>query len=239
MENYTFDLKEYRKKIVHRRTMPISIIALFIILLIGLAFFLIPKKYSTSKFYFVEINSFLNYSSASELSSEIQSRGGAGFIYYDGSYHVLACYYPTKSEAEAVVENLSTDYSARIYTLETKKFTKSNSFSKEENLAIEKMINKNIETINSLYASILKIDKGEISLSSFKVYMQDTISNYESSLKEFKNFQSLVNYSKYLNKISDSLNSTLSAIESNENYKLKYNLIDIVVNHSKFLSYLN
>ncbi len=239
MDKYNFDLNDYKKRIGIKRSIPISIIIIFIILLVGVAYYF-RNTTSTNKFYFVEVSSFLNYSQASVLASEIQSKGGAGYIYYDGTYHVLVFYYAIKNDAKMVAENLSNSYAAsRVYTLETKKFTNISNFTKEENSMIKDMINYNITTINSLYKAIISYDKEEISSSAFNVYLHDIASNYNSKLKEFNVYQNLQNYSKYLNKINDTFSSIISANEEGNSAKIKYHLIEIVISHSKFLSYIN
>ena len=121
MQEYQFNYKEYNKKIYRSSGGgSIAVMVFVIIVLIGLAFFLTKQniKHKKNEFYFVEINKCLTYKDASDLSIEIQSRAGAGYVFFDGSYHVLANFYLNKADAESVCENLKPDYpTCKVFSL--------------------------------------------------------------------------------------------------------------------------
>ena len=69
-----------------------------------------PKHTKTCEIYFLEIDSFQSYQSALNLSKEINANGGAGYIYYDGNYHVFANFYSKIEDAKSVLENVLEDF---------------------------------------------------------------------------------------------------------------------------------
>ena len=88
--NYSYNSSYYVNK--NKKQVSITILIFLIIILLAVAVFLIEKKEKKTYFYFLQANEFLNYKDASNLAYELQSKQGAGYIYYDGSYHVIISY---------------------------------------------------------------------------------------------------------------------------------------------------
>ncbi len=236
MEDYTFDFNEYRNRVKIKRGFPFVLIIGIVIALLILAVFIRQTNNQSTTFYFVETNTCLNYSNANSLALEIQSKGGAGYIYYDGTYHVLVSFYSSEEEAKSVVNNIIGEYSsARVLKIEANKFKNISSLSKDENKKLEDMVKKNLTTISSLQDAIIRLDKDEISLSSFNVILSDISSSFSRGVDEFNNYSTLKSYNKYLVKMEENLESLINASSENNNSKIKYYMIKIVINNINFL----
>ena len=242
MQNYEFDYNQYKMKINKKNKYSICVMSFLILILLGVAFFVYPKDHRTTEFYFVEIRSFVTYNEANNLATTIQSMGGAGYVYYDGYYHVLAAYYPNEKDAKKVCENLKSEYdSAEVYTLTTDKFLKSNSLTTQENNTITEMINTNLTLIEQLYSNIIAYDTSSINESQLLINLEnlktDYKNKYDNYLSYFKQNDKFSKSIKYLNKILNSTENFKSICSDQQiSYKIKYELIKIVINHSSFLA---
>ena len=221
-------------------TTPICVLVVMVILLAGVAFYFLQHTTRVDEFYFVQVGEFMNYSSAQKLSEEIQKKQAAGYIHFDGRYHVFASFYPLKEDAEKVVESLKGDYpNSTIYILEATKFKNKANLKKEENSAIQESLKENLIAINGLYNQTMSFDKAEINEKRLSLNVQEILSDYKKNLENFKN--SLKNHTKfeifngYLTKISISLNDCIDHANKSESAFIKYEIIKMVVNHSAFL----
>ena len=220
MQEYQFNSKEYNKKIYNRTNNgSFAVIIFFIIILVGAAFLLIKQnKPSKNEFYFVEINQFLTYKEASSLSEEIQSKSGAGYIFFNGKYHVFANFYLSKADAESVSENLKQQYpNCKVYTLSYNKFSKNKKLSSTENSACKKLYEVGQTSIEQLYNNIYQYDTSQINENQLKANfcsIADNLSELYFSLGSLKN-------------ITD---------ETDFNFKMRYELIKFVVNFTNTIS---
>ncbi len=236
--SYNFDQKEYREKINKKSSFPATILIFLIIILLGAAFFLQNKKEDYIYFHFVEVQNFLNYSEANKLSNEIQSRNGAGFIYYDGTYHVLANFYLNKSDASSVAENLSSEYPhAKVFTIKNKqyRFYRQNDDSKK----IAEMLDCNQDLIKDLYSISIKLDKDEYDDRILKSTLSSLKDEYNSKSKSYiSHFRSskLQPTCEYIQDIQNSLENIIESPEIKKD--IKYELIKIVIAHSSMLSFV-
>ena len=242
MQNYVFNYGDYNKKI-HKPTQGgMCVIVFIIICLLGVACFLNQTKPSYNQFYFVEIKNFLTYKDATNLATEIQAKNGAGYVYFDGSYHVLASFYPTKKEAETVCNNLKNDYpSSQVFELNYNKLSKFKNLSQNQNNAIS-AVNLNLyNAIENLYSCIIKYDTSNIGENELAQTLNKLHSAYKDEYNNFlAQFSNNSKYNKAKTNLED-INSTLNNLsnvtsEQNISYKLKYNAIKIVVDYSSFLS---
>ena len=244
MQNYEFDYNHYKMKINKKSKYSICVMSLLILILLGIAFFIYPKNHKTTEFYFVEIKSFVTYNEANNLATSIQSMGGAGYVYYDGYYHVLAAYYPNEKDAKKVCENLKAEYdTVKVFTLTTDKFSKSNSLSTQENNTIREMIDANLSLIDQVYTNIIAYDTSSINESQLLMNLEnlktDFKNKYDGYLSDFKQNDKFTKSIKYLNKIQTSTDNFKSICSDQQiSYKIKYELIKIVINHSSFLASL-
>ncbi len=241
--SYVFDYYQYRRKINKKSSFSFVIIFLLIIVLLGAAVFLTSNSsQGYDEFYFVEINSFSTYAKAQALAAEIQQAGGAGYIYYNGKYRVLACFYPTEDDAKSVKENLLADYpSCAVFSLESSKFSGKSDLTDSQNALISDMIDENAALINSLYKAVIAYDSASLSLSVLKVNLESLKSDFEKAysqfLSSFSTAKSLLSARSKLASISESIDDLIAASSNSQelSYKLKYYLVKIVVNHVSFL----
>lgn len=243
MQDYEFNFYEYKKRITSQTSgVPIIVLIFVCIILIGAILFLKPEQTKHNSFYFVEINNFLVLSDAQTLSVEIRNKGGAGYIYFDGKYHVLASYYPNKNDAEIVCKNLKQDYkTATIYELKINKNVNLKNLSNNQKNAVENFISCGYSTIEKIYKNILSFDKAEITEAQFNLNFNSIYNNFEDVANGFNsNFLKASKYDKAktylaeLNKILTEFNTVSK--QDNFKQKSKFNMISFVVNFSNVLS---
>ena len=230
MNNYNFDYYQYKQRINPKPKLHISVCVVIIIILTGLAFAL-KQNNSTIDFHFVETGNFINYKDANSHATELKQQNAGGYIYFDGTYHVLACAYLNEKDAKSVASNLSSQYEqSKYFSLSTRKFN-AKSLTKTEQNAIIKVINANEKIINDYYSLTLNNQENpQLSLKLAQLH--------QFYIKETEDFLSLF---KVNNKIS-TLNEKISTIQDclNENldkYTMKYNLIKISITHYSFLEF--
>ena len=241
MQNYHFDYYQYTKKINKKSKLSFLVLILLSITLLITAIVIKPQNTHKIDFYFVEICSFPTYNQANILSQEIQNSGGAGYIYFDGNYKVLASYYATESEAEKVVENISNQYpKSCTYTLSTHdvRYLKVNSSLKDIFLSMSDVCLTSFKKLSSL---LISFDKNEISSSSLKVEFKQLSHEFETISSKFLN---LTNkdpkfnlHKEYILNLSTAFANFYSFEKTNNpNSYLKYNLVSLVVNYHSFIS---
>ena len=243
MQNYKFDYSSYMLKVRPRKKISFTIIVILIILLMGLALYIGIKPNPNQYYYFVEINTFYRYLDANNLANQIQNKGGAGYVYYDDKYHVLASFYPNKEDAEKVCENLKNEYSnASVFVIEATKFKVDRKFSDKENNVLAKLNKANSELFNNLYTIINNYDSSKEQKNQLLINIENCHSTYKSSANlidpYFKNSKYSTSKQYILDILSCSQDSVDVAKEEDFSYKLKYNLIKIVLLHCSFLNSL-
>lgn len=241
MQTYTFNYKEYKKRISKKHNYSFLFITALIIVLIVIAYFIKPDNSKVDKFYFARINTYLTYSEASKMSAEIQSRGGAGYIHFDGRYHVIASFYNNEEDTIIVVNNLKTDYPyASVYSIDVKKFYNIKNFSASQNKSTANSISGCLNIINKMYSLLLQHDKSEINintltlnLTNLKKDLDDIYNDFASTFKGNKN-ANIIKAIEVLDEIKTSINTIKNSLD--ENFKLKYELVSIIFNYSSFLA---
>ncbi len=236
MQEYQFNQKEYRKKIYKNGGGSVAILIFICIILIGAAFILMPKKSaSKQEFYFVEINQFITYKDANELAISIQEKGGAGYVFFNGSYHVFAGYYPTKSEAETVCENLKEEFEcACVFSLEYS--LNSKNLSANQKTALSNMVEMSENTIGEIYENILSFVKNENSEAKLKLNFSAILKNFESKMEEFNGVFKDNKFSKARASLEKMHTSLTNLNDITDASKLRYEQISFVVNYVSFLS---
>lgn len=237
---YVFDSKKYKSSITSKNNFHFSIMFFVIIILLGACVFLQPKQTEMLEFYFIEIDKFQTYQNALNLSQEINSVGGAGYIYFDGKYHVLASFYSDYDNAETVLESLKNDYpSSNILTISTKPYSLKSNLKSIQNSAVENVINKSEDLVIQVEQLSNKYDRDEVTLSSLQLQLKnlydDFHSSYDNFMTQFKT-NSKYNVAKdHLSKMQKSI-STLSNESGLTTANLRYELVSFVINRCQFLS---
>ncbi len=118
------------------------------------SFSIFKGKNETVEYYAIILFESENKEEAEQKAQESSDNGGAGYVWEDGKYMVVANVYKRQSDAEKVIENLSeTEYSPVIRTV---RYVKSENY---------KEVLKVLEGIYSdLYEISKGLDKGEVSV---------------------------------------------------------------------------
>lgn len=241
MQEYKFDSKEYKKKILKKETFGFSFfVYVFVcIILMGVIFFLKPSiKTKTENFYYVEVACTLNYNEAFKISTDMQTKGGAGYIYFDGKYHVFANLYLTKLEANSVAENIKEVYpSSKIYEMEFNKNINTKQLSSQQEKAVKNLTQTGFNSLNQIYENIIEYDKANLEKNIMILNFKTIKNNFESCYNEF--IAAFDKNSKF-NKCKTHLEKLYSSLENltkdeNQPFNYKYELINFSIN---FLSVL-
>lgn len=240
MSEYIFDYNQYKKTITNKSHFSYSLIIFIIILLLGLCVYFKPNKLKESKLHFVEIGSVQTYSSALNLSQEINSLGGAGFIFFDGTYHVLANYYSSYNDAEKVVENLKNDHSnAKVFSISSASFSKSKKLSSSQNSTVENFNNESKKIMIQFENIVTDLSINKIRNEEFSILMKNLRQDYDNLNS---NIQSSFKNNSQFNKAKDYANimaTSLLNASTSETFALntlRYELVSFVVNRHHFLS---
>ena len=235
MSSYFFDYNLYKKRL-NKKTGLFIPVCIFIIILLMVAICFIYPKSKTVNFYFVEVGNYMQYSQANSLAQEIQQKNAAGYVHFDGRYHVLTSYYLNLEDAENVVNNIKDEYpNANVFTLSIKQAKYANT--NKENKTIKQTIESNEKLIKQLYTEIIRYDKNEISKDKFDLSLKRLSSDYSDIIDEFSS--SFKTNSKMTN-AKEKLTTIKNTIPSSaDSFNLKYCLIKIVITHYSFLDFLS
>lgn len=241
MSNYSFDYSQYKNKIYKKNPYSFTLIFLLIIILLGLCVFLKPINNKHYKYYFVEVDCFQTYKDALMLSNSLQERGGAGYVYFDNSYHVLASFYVEYDDAKMVANNIKNEYSnAKVFTIETKKFINNTNLNSAQNKAVKNLLETTKEQIVKLEKFSNKYDIKKLSYTELSIHLKNLQKDYDERQNNFITaFKSYSKYNlakEYLEEINTSLKAISNESEQNISKALRYHTINIVINRYQFLS---
>ena len=173
MSDFIFDYKQYRKNLNKPNFSNIPILIVIILILLSLAFVLynnLTNQHTNNlTFFFVQTDEVSTYKEASILANEIQSKGGAGYIYFDGKYHILINYYSSESEAKKVAENLKASYEKTTIFKLISQASKNKDFQE---------INDKINNLSNLN---INFDKSEINLKKIEQETQLVVDDFQFS----------------------------------------------------------
>lgn len=241
MQEYNFNYLDYKKRLKKPIKFNFVFITLVLILLLGTCVFLNQNKQSFSTYYFVEVGEYSTFFQANKTAIELSQKSGAGFVYFDKSYHVLAGFYLTQESAKSVSKNIANEYpNAKIFTLSAAKFSNKKTYSKTENFTLKNMIENNKNLINSIYQLSLSLDKNELSFNSaitkILALKDDFVCSQKLFEDSFKNEKIYFNTNKKLNEICNSLTRLTKSTEQELKQKIKYELINITITHTLILN---
>ena len=241
MTDFQFNYYQYKKRLNSNFKINFSIVFILIILFLGVAVFFKPTQ-KKQNLYFVEISSFQTYSSAINLANEIKSKQGAGYIYYDKNYRVLATFFLNKKDAENVALNLQKSYpNTQVYTLQINKNLSTFQLSKNQVEVVANLKENLQQTISVLSNATILLDKQELTFNKFIYQSSELLNNFielnENFLNTFKQNSKHNVTKEYLNKILNNLRF-LSSIEDEEHLRnnLKFYLVDVVINYANFIN---
>ena len=165
------------------------------------------KSSNTNNFYAVEVDSFDNYNDAYKFATQLQSKGGAGYITYNKKYKVLSSLYLTYSDAKSVADNIKNEYSnACVYEIDLPDISVPDDISNEQQKAITTSFAVTKSAISTMTNIYLGIDKGDIkdSSASTMIYTlyDDCISQINSINSAFHSLDTAT-YLKYKMYLTD------------------------------------
>lgn len=239
MQNYQFDYVQYKKKINKKSVCLIPILLILNFILLVVAFYLTTSS-NEQEFYFVQIDEFATYKDANTLACEIQGKNAGGYIYYDGTYHVLASFYLLKDDAESVSTNLKNDYpNACVFSISTPKKIYATSLSNKQHACANEFCLNSLSAIQQLADLSIKYDCSEISFSELSVKIKDLSSSLRKSKDNLSAELSSPKYAlaiKHAEEIAICLEELEETTEQEMSKQIKYELIKLVINYSSFLS---
>ena len=245
--------KEKKKKLRKLRLFEIFAFMIFLFLLLGTAsityFDFKEAKQAVSKeaegehFYAVKLISCVDFETAKLYGLELRKKGGAGFlIKNDSSYDVICALYPTKEDAEKVMNALQKENpSVGLVLVNVPYLKKSFPSNLSKSLEIYKMC------FGQLYDISNKLDKGEITFSD-AIYFTKILKTEVNSVSESVKYTALNEeykdeYIKILSGISMAegcvSNITEAVNEADLLAEIRYYNIQIVCGFSSLIKKLN
>lgn len=163
--------------------------------------FVSGKGRNANNFYAVEVDCFDNYDDAYTFATELQSKGGAGYITYNKKYKVLSSLYLTYDDAKSVADNIKSEYSnVCVYEIAFPDIDIPDDITKEQQNAITTSFAVTKSAIATMTNVYLGIDKGEIkdSTASTMLYTlyDDCVSQADSIRTSFHSIDTAT-YLKY------------------------------------------
>ena len=107
---------------------------------------------------------FSGYKQANDTALKLQNESGAGYVYYNKNYHILASFYTNYDDAEKVCNSIQNDYkNSTVYTLKANQFLAQKNLTKTQNEII-----KNLSSF--LQKNIIKLSELSIFVCKFIIY---------------------------------------------------------------------
>ncbi|MBQ8615163.1 MAG: hypothetical protein IJ415_01180 [Clostridia bacterium] len=177
------------------------------------------------------------------MSQTISESGGAGYIYFDGKYHVLASFYSNLDDAESVAENLINEYpNTQVLTIECKHFYSLKNLTDDQNSAIKNLIDSTKKIILQLEDLSIKFDTKEMNFNEANVHIKKYSDEFASILDGlFKNFKTNSKFNtakEYAQEIQKTLTNLSNSDEQNFSTTLRYSIVDIAITLTQFSSSL-
>jgi len=176
------------------------------------------SKQSTECYYLIEIDSFEKFADASNFATNLQAKGGAGFIKYDENFKVFSSAYQNYEDAKNVLDKLSEYKNAKIYTFKMASFNNDNGLEDKINKVIKNNIISIKYSIENLSKILIELDKNQIDENKFKekiILIKEEIElQIEKFLDVFYKSSTMYKYKSYmyefLNEIEDILKTDLN-----------------------------
>ena len=125
--------------------------------------FVSGKQRNGNNFYAVEVQAFDDYDDAYNFATELQKKGGAGYITYNKEYKVLASMYLTYDDAKSVANNIKSEYSkACVYEIVLPDIDVPSDLSAEQQTAITTSFAVTKSALATMTNIYLGVDSGEL-----------------------------------------------------------------------------
>lgn len=178
---------------------------------------------------------------AKDAASEIISKGGAGFVAFDGDYYrVLIAGYTDENDANDVKGSLGQqDISTSIFNLKSGSLEFKIGAEQSQIDAVKACFDIVPESVDTLQNMIFNADKGE-AIDAAMEALQQKVTEVSDNLNGLVSSDSgaMLSLNTYMKGFCETINnipksSVVSGVEFSS--QLKYNLISIVVDYSSFL----
>lgn len=239
MNHYTFNQKTYRANLNKKTKAFFPITIVLIIILLGIALLFKTDNTNQYEFYFVQIDSFSNYSSAENLRNQLQKQNTLSYIHFDEEYRVLISFYPTKKQAENVANRLAENYkNTSIYTLFFDEFNGKNYLAKKQNDSIFDIIDSIESIIDNLNSQLIQYEKNEISTQMFTTKISKEIDSFEDEKDSLFNHLDQPKFHKH-REIVDDISKSMTNIKSHFKEQnlaqiVRFEIMQTAFNLSKF-----
>lgn len=121
------------------------------------------KQRNNGNFYAVEVKAFDDYDEAYTFATQLQRKGGAGYITYNKQYKVLSSMYLTYDDAKSVADNIKDEYSeACVYEIALPDITMPSGLQDTQQKAITTSFAVTKSALATMTNIYLAIDKGEV-----------------------------------------------------------------------------
>ena len=186
--------------------------------------FVSGKQRNSNNFYAVEVNSFNDYDEAYNFASNLQSKGGAGYVTYNKKYKVLSSLYLTYNDAKSVADNIKGEYTkACVYEIAFPDIVLPDDIIKEQQTAITTSFAVTKSAIATMTNIYLGVDKGEIKDSTARTMLYTLYDDCTSQVDSIRTAFHSIDTAKYLkykmyltnfaSNIADITNLDLSGME--------------------------
>jgi len=135
------------------------------------------------KYYAVETGFFTSDSDARAEAQSVKGRGGAGYIYNDGKFHVLAAAYATLSDAEKVKAQLGGN--AAVYEVKTPALSIEFDGTKAQKETISKAFLQFSALYGKLYNLSVRLDLQEIGAGAVYLALAECENETRALITEF------------------------------------------------------
>jgi hypothetical protein len=189
----------------------------------------------------LQTGAFSDESNAKTAANELQSKGGAGYVAYDGKlYRVLVAGYTSADDADDVKTSLKgQNIDATVFNLKSGSLSFKIGAVQAQIDAVKACFDAVPEAVGALQQIVFDSDKGskvDTDLASLKEKVTEVYNNFsgavsseESAISSLRTY--MQGFCETINNIP--LSSSVSSVEFSS--KLKYTLIDITVEYSEFL----
>ncbi len=182
------------------------------------------KQRNPNNFYAVQVASFDDYDDAYTFATQLQSKGGAGYITYNKQYKVLSSMYLTYNDAKSVANNVKDEYNdARVYEIVLPDITLPDDLTKAQEKAITTSFAVTKSTLATMSNIYLGLDKGEIKDSTARTMLNslyddstdqvDSIRTSFHQLDTAKHLKHKMYLTNFASNIAEICNIDLSGME--------------------------
>ena len=185
-------------------------------------------KTNVSSYYLIEADCTNDYNTALEIASQVQEKGGAGYIRFDEGYHIFISAYLTEKDAKSVMNKVG---GASIYALNLSEFDFNNGFSQNVNQIFKNNIicfKYSLENLNKL---ITQFDKGEINISQLKSNCLLIIEEIDIQIEKFEDIfyqdSTMYKYKNYMLEFKSNFNSILDLDNENTEFSRTVKYLEI------------